>query len=130
MSHEDPPPPYQPYASPGHGYGYGYGHGYGQPGFGHQPPQQSGLAIASLVTGILGTVLGLCGFFGFFGVVGIIGLGGIICGALAKKEIRRSGGAKTGDGMALAGIITGSIGVAIALANVALFVVVVGAYSL
>jgi len=83
--------------------------------------------VASLVTGIVGLVLGLCGFFGFFGVVGIVGLAGVVCGVLARRDIRGSAGARSGDGMALAGIVTGSIGVLAAVANLALIVAVVSA---
>lgn len=126
MSENEPPPPYgAPPPSPYPTYGYA---GYG--GYGYGPPrQQSGLAVASMVTGIVGVVLGFCGFFGFFGFVGLIGIAGIVCGVLAKKDIRRSGGAKTGDGMALAGIITGAVGAVIGLANIALIVFVVTSYS-
>lgn len=52
----------------------------------------SGLAIASLV-------LGLIPFCIFTGIAGLI------CGFKARTKIRSSGGALTGDGLALAGII-------------------------
>jgi hypothetical protein len=118
VSENEPPPPYGA-APPGPYPPYGYG----------PPLQQSGLAVASMVTGIVGVVLGFCGFFGFFGFVGLIGIAGVICGVLAKQDIRRSGGAKTGDGMALAGIITGAVGAAIGVANIALIAFVVSSYN-
>lgn len=61
------------------------------------PSSTSGMAIASLVLG-----LSSCG-----------GVLSIIFGHLARKEIRNSGGRKTGDGMALAGLILGYIHTAI-----------------
>jgi type IV pilus assembly protein PilA len=63
-------------------------------------PETSGLAIGSLVCGIL--------FFFFPTAIAAIAMGHI-----SRAEIRRSGGRKTGDGMALAGLILGYIGVAI-----------------
>jgi hypothetical protein len=58
--------------------------------------QASGLAIASLVLGIL-SLLG-CLFFA--------AVPGVICGHLAISAIRRSQGRITGEGLALAGLIT------------------------
>jgi VIT1/CCC1 family predicted Fe2+/Mn2+ transporter len=55
-------------------------------------PQTSPMAIASLVTAIV-----CCGPLG------------IIFGILSKKEIKESNGQKTGDGLALAGIIIGAV---------------------
>lgn len=65
----------------------------------NQPPipqqgKTSGLAITSLVLGILSLC---CGFF--------LGIPAIITGVIARKKIRFS--LMTGDGMALAGIILG-----------------------
>jgi general secretion pathway protein G len=72
-------------------------------------PRPSALAIWSLVLGILGVVL----------VVVCIGplcaIPAIICGHLAYSRIKRSGGALTGEGMALAGLITGYIAIAIGM---------------
>jgi hypothetical protein len=82
------PPPPPPYAPPGYGYGY--------------PARTSnGLAVASLILGLLGWTL--CG------VGSVIA---IVFGAIARSQIRSSGGRETGEGMALAGIILGCIGVA------------------
>jgi type IV pilus assembly protein PilA len=63
-------------------------------------PTTSGLAIVSLVCGVL--------FFIFPSAVAAI-----IFGHLSQSDIRRSGGRKTGAGMALAGLILGYVGVAI-----------------
>ncbi len=57
----------------------------------------SSLAIASLVCGLLAW-----SFVPFFGAIAAI-----ITGHIAKKEIRESQGALSGDGMALAGLILG-----------------------
>lgn len=101
-----PPPP------PGGG-GYGGppppGGGYGgpPPGFGGAQPQgNSVMAIISLVTGILGVLC--CGSW-------IFAIAAIILGVLARKEIAESGGAKSGAGMAMAGLILGAVGIVISL---------------
>jgi len=60
-------------------------------------PQNSPLAIVSLVAGILGWTV-----FPLFGSIAAV-----ITGHLAKKEIRESAGRLNGDGMATAGVILG-----------------------
>lgn len=57
----------------------------------------SGMAIASLVLGLIG--------------LGIGSVLAIIFGFMAKKNIRESGGTQTGGGMATAGIVLGILGV-------------------
>jgi hypothetical protein len=89
------PPPYPQYSGPGFGYGYA-------------PRATNGLAVASLVLGIIGWAL-----------CGVGSILAIVFGAMARSQIRSSGGRETGDGMALAGIILGSIGVALVIAYVA-----------
>jgi len=125
-----------PYPQSGYGQaGYGQG-GFGQTGFGQtgfgtpgysQPypgggfspypaaPKNNGLAIASLVC----SILGLC--------CGVGGVLGVIFGFVARGQIKRSGGAQQGSGLALAGIIVGFI--VIALAAVGLLIVLLGASS-
>lgn len=66
-----------------------------------QQPRNSTLAIVSLVAGILQL---FCCCFG--------GLVAVICGHLARSEIRKSEGQILGDGMALAGLILGYLGLA------------------
>jgi hypothetical protein len=39
----------------------------------------------------------------------------VICGHLARSRIRRSGGVLRGDGLAITGLVTGYIGIAISL---------------
>jgi hypothetical protein len=74
-------------------------------------PKTSALAIWSLVLGILGSVLLLVCLGPLFAIPGVI------CGHLAYSRIKRSGGTLAGQGMALAGLITGyvSIGVSVLL---------------
>jgi hypothetical protein len=64
----------------------------------------NGMAIASLVLGIVSLVTFLCYFFGF-----IPGILAIIFGVMARRQIRQSDG--QGYGMATAGLICGSIAV-------------------
>ena len=63
----------------------------------------SAQAIWSLILGILSF---LC--FGLF-----TGIPAVICGHLARSNIRKSQGALTGSGMALAGLILGYIGIVV-----------------
>lgn len=63
----------------------------GAPGPQGVNPPTSGLAVASLVLGLVP-----CGF---------TGLAGIVCGVLAKSRIARSGGRLGGHGLATAGIV-------------------------
>ena len=83
----------------------------GPPGYGYAPGvTTNGKATASLVTGITTLVLSCCCGFGLVGIVPIV------LGARARTEIARSGGQQDGDGLALAGIITGAVATAIGLA--------------
>jgi hypothetical protein len=61
----------------------------------------SGLAIASLVTGL---------FFWCWVLPGIVS---IVLGHVALESIEDSGGTKTGRGMAIAGIVLGWVGIGI-----------------
>ena len=72
------------------------------PMYASQPARTSGLAIASLV-------LGLLGLFS----AGLAGLPAVICGHLSLGRIKRSGGALAGRGMAIAGLITGYLGICV-----------------
>ncbi len=69
------------------------------------PPRTSGLAIWSLVLGILSLVC-----FSIFAAIP-----GVICGHMALLRIKRSGDAIVGKGLAIAGLVTGYIGVALAI---------------
>ena len=69
------------------------------------PAATSPLAIASMVLGIISLTM--------FPL--LPGIPAVICGHLSLKEIRRSGGAVRGRGLAIAGLVTGYISVAIML---------------
>ena len=57
-------------------------------------PTTNELAVISLVMSLLGFLIPI-----------VPQIGGIICGHIARSDIRRSGGAQTGSGIALAGLI-------------------------
>jgi hypothetical protein len=104
------PPPGQPYYPP---QGQQYYPPYQQP---YPPypvaPPTNGLAVAALV----------CGIAQF--ITGITFIPAIICGHLARRQIRRTG--EQGDGMALAGLILGYVGGAlfIGIVFIMLFLIV------
>ena len=87
------PPPGQQYYPPYQAY---------QP----YPPARptNGLAIAALV----------CGIAAF--ATGITGIPAVICGHLARRQIRRTG--EQGDGMAIAGLILGYVSVVLFIMGV------------
>ena len=66
------------------------------------PPSTSGLAIGSLICGIL-----------FFFLPTAIAA--IVMGHIYRSQIRRSGGQKSGAGMAMAGLILGYAGVVLTI---------------
>lgn len=68
-----------------------------------QQKRTAGVAIASLVLGILGLAC--------LGPLGAIPA--VICGHIAWSKIRHSAGVLQGEGLALAGLITGYIGIAL-----------------
>jgi len=70
------------------------------------PPKRSGMAVASLVLGIIGVIP--C-FWGCF----IFSILAVVFGQLGKKDIRESAGAKTGEGAAKWGFILGLVGIAL-----------------
>jgi hypothetical protein len=73
---------------------------------GQTPAKQQGLAITSLVLGLLSLVC-----FGF-----LAGIPAVICGHLARARARQLPGQHGGAGLALAGLITGYVGVVMTLA--------------
>jgi Domain of unknown function (DUF4190) len=75
-----------------------------------QVPQTSGMAVASLITGLLG-----------------ISPVAIILGHIALSQIKKSGGQLTGFGLALAGTIIGYVGLAVILLLTAISVLFIGA---
>jgi hypothetical protein len=106
------PPPGQPYYGP---QGQPYPP-YQQPYFPYPAaPPTNGLAIASLVCGV-----------GTF-VVGLSFLPAIICGHIARRQIRQTG--EQGGGLALAGLILGYVGGALFIAVVLAIVFLVAKVS-
>jgi Domain of unknown function (DUF4190) len=101
------PPPGQPYNGPQQPYPPYQGP---YPAY---PPVAStnGLAIASLVCGV-----------GTF-VIGLSFIPAIICGHIARRQIRRTG--EQGGGLALAGLILGYVGGALFIVLILVFVAVV-----
>ena len=104
------------YGQPAYGqpaYGQAAGYGYTTPA----GPTTENLAVVSLVAGILAVPMGLC--CGIFGLAATVTA--LITGFMARKNIKASGGWKSGDGMALAGIVLGFIGVAMFVLYLVLF---------
>ena len=105
------PPPGQPYYRP---QGQPYPP-YQQPHWGYPPPRPTnGLAVAAFV----------CGLAQF--VVVLTFIPAIVCGHLARAQIRRTG--EGGGGLALAGLILGYVGGAL-LIGLVLLLVAIGARS-
>jgi hypothetical protein len=63
-------------------------------------PEQDTMAIVSLILGILN-----------FFCCGIIAPVALVLGFMSRAKIRNSGGALRGEGLALAGIILGAVGI-------------------
>lgn len=78
----------------------------------NQPVQQNGMAIASMV-------LGICVFF----TCGFTGLIAVPLGHIARSKIRNSATPQSGDGMALAGLIMGYLGVVLFLGYLVLIII-------
>ncbi len=78
-------------------------------------PRRSGMALASLIFGIL-AILTICNFFFIPSLVAIV------TGIIARGQVNRSGGMVTGGGMATAGIVLGALGALfLCLMNIGVF---------
>jgi hypothetical protein len=76
-------------------------------------PRTSTMAIISLIGGIAGwTILPFLG-----------AIAAIICGHIAKSEIKKSAGMVSGNGMATAGLILGYVSIAFGVCLICAFVV-------
>jgi hypothetical protein len=95
------PPPPPTMAPPGVGTYYGNQTGYGVSG-----PSNDGMAIASMVVGILGLV-GFCLWF----IAGILDVIAIVLGGVSLARIKNSNGYLGGKGFAIAGLTCGIIGI-------------------
>ncbi len=93
---------------------------------GNNPPmpiKTNGMAIASLVLGIVSIPLDCCCGIGI--IPAILAL---VFGILGKKAIKGSSGTQKGDGMALAGIILGAAGIVLGIGAL-IYYFIVGASS-
>ena len=102
-----PPQPPQP-PPPGGGFGAPQGTG-----------QTNGLAVAGMVTGICS--IGFC-WSPFLGAV--LGIVGVVLGFVGLGKANQMGG--TGRGMAIAGIVTGAIGI---LVSIVIFIIALQAVN-
>lgn len=104
-----PAPPAQPYG------GYpGYG-AYGAGPAGWAPAPNNGLGTAAMVIGII-SVVGFC----LYGVNIILGILALIFGIIGLGRAKR--GEATNRGMALAGVILGSVGIVVGAAILGLII--------
>jgi len=87
----------------------------------NQPPQQYSAPAPNSTMSIVSLIAGIAGFT-LFPVVGSIVA--VITGHMAKKEIRESNGAISGDGMATVGLVLGYGGVGLGLLGACCFVLV------
>ncbi len=80
----------------------------------YAPVETNIWAIVSLAAGVLG----------WLGVFGLGGIAAVICGHIAKSQIRSSGGRMGGDGFATAGLVLGYLNIALTALGICLFVLV------
>jgi hypothetical protein len=112
-----PPPPGGMYPPPPPGNWGGYG-GYGPPPPGYGAPLTKGLAVASLVLGIIGI---LTSWFGLGGILGIIGL---VLGLVAIGKARK--GKAGGKGVAIAGTVLSGLAIALTIVFIAVYIAAFG----
>ncbi len=115
MSNQYGPPGFQPPP---------YGYGAPPPGpmpppmpmgpMGPMTPRNHGLAIASMVCGLLAIVPGCC--CGLFGIP--LSLAALIMGIISISQINASAGQLGGKGMAIAGTVCGGVAIAMDIAAV------------
>ncbi|NLA36472.1 MAG: DUF4190 domain-containing protein [Actinobacteria bacterium] len=88
----------------------------------YAPPQaapgSSGVAIAALICGLIGLCAGLIPILGYLGVP--LMLAGIICGIIGLSKTKAG---QSGRGLAIAGIVTGALGLVAVVLWTVLFVV-------
>jgi hypothetical protein len=66
----------------------------------------------------------VCGVLAWVGVFGLGGIGAVICGHVARNQIRASGGRMGGSGLATAGLVLGYLNLALAILSLCLLVLV------
>jgi hypothetical protein len=72
---------------------------------GQTGPKMHPLAIVSLALGILSVPLCCCSLFGMWSPIGAI-----VCGIVAMNKIKLQPQLFTGNGLCIAGIVTGAVG--------------------
>jgi len=93
------------------------------------PTQNNTMALLGMIAGIIADVallfsactLGVTLVFAI-----IFGIAALIFGFIGRKQIKESGGKEGGDGMALAALITGGIGVGLGLIGLILALGILG----
>jgi len=80
----------------------------------YQPVTTSGWAIASIISAVLSWI----------GVFGLGGIAAVICGHIAKNEIRNNGGRVGGDGIATVGLVLGYLNIALTVLSLCLGVLI------
>lgn len=109
-----PPPPAPAYGAPQAAPAYGQtAPAYGQP----TGAKTNVLAIVSLIASIAGIVIA-------WGIGSIVG---IICGHISLSQIKKTG--EEGRGMAVAGLIVGYIGLALAILSVIIIAIIFGSIA-
>jgi hypothetical protein len=106
------PPTWQQYGQPPYGDQQPVWQEQPRPQFQPAPPT-NGLAIASLILSISA----------FIALPLIGSVGGVVCGHMARAQLRRAQDGSQGDGLALAGLIVGWIGIAFYVGLIALIVI-------
>ncbi|MGH2829244.1 MAG: DUF4190 domain-containing protein [Actinomycetota bacterium] len=86
----------------------------------HQHRISHGLATAALVLGILGIVFSAIPFLFFVGI--ILDIIAIVLGAVARSQIKSDATAYINAGSATAGIVTGMVGLLVAMIWIGLFI--------
>jgi len=97
--------------------------GYGQPSFQPGVPNWAGAPGYPMAkTNVLAVIALVCGVAQFVGLFPA-GIAAIVVGHIARKQIRQT--SEQGDGMALAGLILGYIGLALAVIGIIVIIVLV-----
>ena len=90
------------------------------------PPPPAMPAAASRPTSTLAVVSLVAGITSWLLLPFVAGLAAVICGHMARGEIRRSNGALEGDGLAIAGLVLGWVNVVLCVLTVAAVVLFFG----
>jgi Domain of unknown function (DUF4190)/GYF domain 2 len=85
-------------------------------------PKSSGLALASMICGIVSLLLDMCCYLGVLAIP--CSIAAIICGHMAMSQIKRSPVPLEGKGMAIAGLVCGYLSLIIMVAIIAVFVLI------